>query len=661
MAKELIFNIKATGGDKAAGDINKIGDASKNASGGVKGVGGSLSGLAGPSKAAAGGFAAVGKSMLAMLANPVGIVIAAIVGAFLALKKALSSTEAGQNKMSKAMAVLATIVDKLFDALEPLATFIFDKIVKGFEDFGKVVDMVASGISSLLEALDFTDAAASLDSFVAATERAARGAALVADARAIADKKERELVVERAKLDAKIAQAKEVSNDKEKFSIAERQAAVQEASDLNEELFKKEEKIASLRLKAIQTENALTNSNKEALEAEAQAEADLINLQTKRANNSKALGRERLKLNKEAQKENEKVRKESAAKTKKAAELLVEEEQILRDLRIQNIEDDTEREKAITDAKFDDKLATLTAKFGAESEVIIALETERQASLDEIDTANFEKKLEKERSQAETLAALRLELKELSAGELTDEASPEERMAFFEAKNALEDEQFALEQERLMTQLAGEEVTKEEFDVRSDILTKKHSDNKDKIAKDSVEFDKKLNKQKVANAQNAASNILGSIASMAAEGSAIGKAAAVGQATMDTYKSAVAAYAAGSSVGGPAGLILGPLAAGLAVAAGILNVKKILSTKTPGGTAGGGAAPTASAAPVPTAASITPDLFPTGDDFEGTEPEEIGTGAGVRQQQPIRAFVTEMDITETQENLSTLKQESEIG
>jgi len=62
--------------------------------------------------------------------------------------------------------------------------------------------------------------------------------------------------------------------------------------------------------------------------------------------------------------------------------------------------------------------------------------------------------------------------------------------------------------------------------------------------------------------------------------SAAGKAMAVAQATIDTYKSAVAAYSAMVTIPlvGPA---LASIAAGAAIAAGIANVKKITATKTP--------------------------------------------------------------------------------
>ncbi|MFP9098906.1 hypothetical protein ACLI09_07620 [Flavobacterium sp. RHBU_24] len=80
---------------------------------------------------------------------------------------------------------------------------------------------------------------------------------------------------------------------------------------------------------------------------------------------------------------------------------------------------------------------------------------------------------------------------------------------------------------------------------------------------------------------NIAQGWLSNLSAILGKESAAGKAVAVAQATIDTYKSAVAAYAAGVSLGGPVGLVMGPVSAGLAVAAGVKNIQKITSTKTP--------------------------------------------------------------------------------
>ena len=77
-----------------------------------------------------------------------------------------------------------------------------------------------------------------------------------------------------------------------------------------------------------------------------------------------------------------------------------------------------------------------------------------------------------------------------------------------------------------------------------------------------------------------ANSTFGSMATIMGKESAAGKAMAVAQATIDTYKSAVSAYSSmsGIPIVGPA---LGAVAAAAAVAAGIANVKKITSTKAP--------------------------------------------------------------------------------
>lgn len=77
-----------------------------------------------------------------------------------------------------------------------------------------------------------------------------------------------------------------------------------------------------------------------------------------------------------------------------------------------------------------------------------------------------------------------------------------------------------------------------------------------------------------------ANSTFANLATIMGKESAAGKAMAVAQATIDTYKSAVSAYGAMATIPivGPA---LGAVAAAAAVAAGIANVKKITSTKAP--------------------------------------------------------------------------------
>ena len=79
------------------------------------------------------------------------------------------------------------------------------------------------------------------------------------------------------------------------------------------------------------------------------------------------------------------------------------------------------------------------------------------------------------------------------------------------------------------------------------------------------------------NSIDIASSLLTAISANVKEGSKAAKGVAIAQATIDTYKAAVSAYA--SAVQTPiVGPVLGPLAAAAAVAMGVANVRKIMST-----------------------------------------------------------------------------------
>jgi len=278
------------------------------------------------------------------------------------------------------------------------------------------------------------------------------------------------------------------------------------------------------------------------------------------------------------------------------------------------------------------------------NELELELIREQAEAVAEIEEEYAMKKLEAESERAFAMAELKMELKELEGGELSDTASPEEIREYYELRNEIEEEQFELEMERLALEEETKAIPKDEALAKREVAEKKHSNRVKKLKDEEVIFSKKLDDKKTKNAIGAASGMLSNLASIAGEGSDIAKAAAVGQATMDTYKAANAAYAAGSSVGGPAGVVMGPLAAGLAITAGILNVQKILSTKTPGGGGGGGgggalpSAPSLNAAVIPTTVPSNPDGTLTADLLGGGGDNPV-------DDQEIKVTVLESDIS----------------
>lgn len=154
-------------------------------------------------------------------------------------------------------------------------------------------------------------------------------------------------------------------------------------------------------------------------------------------------------------------------------------------------------------------------------------------------------------------------------------------------------------------------------------------------------FTKELNeqrKQQMMEALEATANTLGQIADLFGEQSKAGKAAAIAEATINMFLSAQKAYAA--TVGVPfVGPVLAPINAGLAIAAGIKNIKSIASVKTPGG---GGPDPS----------------IPSTNSFAGTAQAQAPSfnvvgNSGINQlaqlqQTPVQAYVVSGSVTTAQ-------------
>lgn len=143
-----------------------------------------------------------------------------------------------------------------------------------------------------------------------------------------------------------------------------------------------------------------------------------------------------------------------------------------------------------------------------------------------------------------------------------------------------------------------------------------------------------------------ASSMFGSLSSILGEESKAGKAFAVAQATIDTYKAANSAYAAMSGIKfvGPA---LGAVAAAAAVAAGIANVKKILEVPDDGKET---TTPSASQSIVRPNISLS-DTIPTQltqNLMTDTELSELN--------KPTRVYVTETDISDTMNRVSVTEE-----
>tara|TARA_R110001632_G_scaffold28555_1_gene76076 strand:- start:11 stop:1777 length:1767 start_codon:yes stop_codon:yes gene_type:complete len=300
-----------------------------------------------------------------------------------------------------------------------------------------------------------------------------------------------------------------------------------------------------------------------------------------------------------------------------------------------------------------------------EAQVKLANNLAKQAKLEEYNLnlqiqqeGNYEKREELETSLAEATATridaeTALETKKLEVGKITAELDAEElarKVSIQEMIDTLRNEDIenqwtklyadlAIQEEQALAELTLLKATEAQKQAVKDSFAKK----REKTAKEEAKFNKAIKKAEHDAELDIAIAGFSAISQLAGESSAVGKAAAIAATTINTYKGAQSAYA--DTPGGP---IIKGIAAAIAVATGVMSVKKIISTKIPGGGSsrgGGGSVPS-----MPTAPAIDPtvalEAAGEGQDQnnEVTLGGQSGSTGGV-----MRAYVVSSEMSTQQE------------
>jgi len=203
------------------------------------------------------------------------------------------------------------------------------------------------------------------------------------------------------------------------------------------------------------------------------------------------------------------------------------------------------------------------------------------------------------------------------------------------------------QQEQFLAQGNAEQLEKINADYNK---ASKESDDegaKARIALAQAEKDAKLaTYQEVSDGLAAAADIAG-------KNTVAGKALAVASATISTYLSAQKAYESQflpvPDISSP---LRGALAAGVAVASGLANIKTILSVKVPGAGSSVGVTPSYQA---PTINSTVLNQAQ-----QGIQNVNVLNQPDTTKQQPIKAYVVEKDITSAQDRAAYLNRRSTI-
>jgi hypothetical protein len=557
-------------------------------------------------------FTGVGKSMMALVANPLGAILAALVGIFAGLRAALTKSEEGMDALARVTSIFGAILNPIIQAVSGFATLLVDGLANGLE--------LVAGLFG-----------------TAATE-----GRKLADMQDELEDRELALNEARAKGNKELAQARELLSDSN-ASLADRQKALEQVRKSETDLAANELKFAQDRLAAARLDQKLNGQTEESKKAISDAVVATQNAETELAAKRRLFNREAKKLDREEEERKKEMakaeadrQKELVEKQKEYASQRREASDKIREADRKNIIDSIqdEEEKAKKQAEFDLDNAKREIARGkytkAEKDRLIQeAEEANQIKLGQIAADAEKKKLDDKKKADEELKAFMEKSAEDEAKFIDDQYAKEQLRLTQTLTNEkdLQDALTKLELERLQNQIqarkdAGQSTTELEQQLankRIDIAKDEEAQKKDLAQK---EFDAKMA------IMDATSNALSALGNAVGEETATAKTLAVAGAIIDTYAGATKALAAG------AGTPLGYINAAAVIATGFANVRKMTSTPVPG------SSDTASTAPSGPSVSIVGG---------SADPSaQIARSLAQQNQKPIKAYAVATDMSTQQ-------------
>ena len=376
------------------------------------------------------------KSMrVAIISTGIGALIIGIT----ALTAAFKGSEEGQNKFNKILSVVGALTGNLVDLMADLgeglisafenpkqaitgfANLIKDNIVTRFEglinlipnlgraveqlfkgnfkEAGKIaadsVGKVVLGVDSITDTVK--NATNAVKEFTAEQIREGEAAAKVADMRAKADKIERELIIDRSKLESEIAQLRLKSRQEERFSAEERKQALLDAQKLEDSLLDKETEFLELRRDAQIQENTFSRSNKENLTKEAEAIASVNRQVAARANAARQVQREVNTISKQIEAQN----KAAASEEKAIQDKKIADEKLRTDA-ISKIQEDFRQKQKDREAETElEKINLEEERKLAELDRLGATEEQKQSIIDFYNGKRLDNKIALDKAEVE--------------------------------------------------------------------------------------------------------------------------------------------------------------------------------------------------------------------------------------------------------------------
>jgi len=619
--------------EEAKSQVEKLSNTQQKAGKSTKSLAENIQGLDNPISGAITGFKAILIQMWAIVANPVGAILALIVGAVALLGKAFLSTESGGQKLQKALSVISGVFSGLLKIIEPIASFLVDRLIKNFELAGQAILVVSSLIQKGLKAIGLDSAAAGLKALEEGVNDNIKASNKLADAEAKLVKARRNAQQTQLDFQNKAEKIRQKRDNDSNLSIAERSKLNAQLAGVLKEQSIEELKIANLaktvsdiRIKQEGESSANLDERAEALLQISDINERISGQESEQLANANSLRNEQKALNKEA------------AAAKAAADKVIE------DARLALLKEGIDKENTLRIANEDlldkteeQKLARLKERANQEVEILKqkGIDTAAITILNAEKFATLEQELEAKRSEEKF--AKDIETKATEAA--NEKLDFENRLLILAERDALILENTALTEE------ARNNLLKQNVDVRTNI-EKAEQDFKEQQLQNNIGNlqnilsvgGKKM--QNVAKALAIADVVRTSAKSVSESVSGIGAANTLALAT----PSAVASLGATAVPVIAANTIQG----GLQIGSTIASAAKAIQSISSGGKSApsGGAASGGRSGGGGSAASATPQVS-----FQASSENQIGNTVAnnLNSQPPIQAFVVSKEVSDAQQ------------
>ena len=536
--------------NEAAASVDNLGNATSQVSGkgktftDIKNV---ITGLVPGLKAAEGGVTSFGASLKALLANPIVLVLTAVVGTLKFIYEAFQSNVKIGKEIAAVWAGISAVGSQITDSIMGFTRALGYAAQAAY----KFITLDFKGASAAMKNAN-AEASTSFDQLTKAvngtTLSIVRGLEKQQQAN---NKAKKEQAVRESEINKLLVQSREILTD-ETASIKEKKKALEEVTKAEKASSAEKVRTAAVDLKILQEKAKALGGQAEVKMKQQIREATIAlnEAETENAMTGIKLNKQRKML---ARQEKEDGKAAADAAKERAKEKIAAEKEVLKakqDVlqKIKRLEQDysdsllSDQEKEVLAVKRKyEELYKEAAKYKID---ITKLKEQEIDELNKLDIKQFEQ------IQTELLKNQKNQV--LSASDT------------LKSINSIRRQELQLEKE--------------------------NSEERKKIAKEEAEKIKELEakKQKAReDALTATASTLGQIADLFGKQTAAGKAAAIAEATINTFLSAQKAYT--STVGIPVvGPVLAPINAGLAIAAGIKNIKAITAVQTPDGGGGGG-------------------------------------------------------------------------